>query len=366
MPQPESNEISAQRDALARRVLDALNGTFDIFAIHIGHRLGLYDALAASGPQTSSELAAGTGTVERYVREWLEQQTVSGIVEVDDAAIEAKSRRFALPAGHAEVLVERESLNYMAPIAQLAVGATRPLAALLQAFRSGAGVPYADYGKDVVEGQAAINRAAFLQLIGSEWLPSMADVHTRLLSEPAARVADFGCGAGWSSIAIARAYPAVRVDGLDLDPASVELARRNVAEAGLEDRVRIEARDAGDPELSGRYNLVTAFECIHDMSQPVQALRAMKGLLGEGGALLVVDERVGDAFSAEADEVERIMYGWSLLHCLAVGMAEQPSAETGTVMRTETLRGYATSAGFGSIRVLPVENLFFRLYRLDP
>ena len=357
--------ITEERDAFAERLLKSLSGMFDIFTVFIGDRLGLYRAMATGGPLRAPELAARTDTNERYVREWLEQQTVAGIVEVEDAALDPKERRFRLPAGHAEVLAERDALDYMAPIARLAVGATRPLEEVLEAFRNGGGVPYTDYGVHMREAQGDVNRATFLQLLGSEWLPAMPDVHARLQAAPPAQVADFGCGVGWSSIAIAQSYPDVRVDGFDLDAPSIELARAHAAEAGVAERVNFEVRDAADPALAGLYDLVTAFECIHDMSQPVTALRTMRGLLREGGVGLVVDERVGDTFTPEGNDVEWMMYGWSVLHCLPVGMADQPSSETGTVLRTDTFRRYATEAGFTSVEVLPVENLFFRLYRLE-
>ena len=193
-----------------------------------------------------------------------------------------------------EVLVDQESLNYLAPLARLVAGAVHPLAALLDAYRTGRGVPYADYGVDLREGQAGINRAMFLKQLGSEWLPALPDVHARLLADPPARIADLGCGAGWSSIGIARSYPKALVDGFDLDDASIDLARDNARAAGLADRVTFHVRDAGDPELAGRYDLVAAFECLHDMAQPVGALKAMRQLAGERGAVLVVDERVGE------------------------------------------------------------------------
>jgi hypothetical protein len=123
-------------------------------------------------------------------------------------------------------------------------------------------------------------------------------------------------------------------------------------------------RDAGDPELAGRYDLVAAFETVHDMSNPVGALATMHRLARQGGTVLVVDERVGDAFTPQGNDVEWMMYGWSILHCLPVGMADQPSAGTGTVMRAGTLRRYAVQAGYRGLEVLPVENFFFRMYRL--
>jgi 2-polyprenyl-3-methyl-5-hydroxy-6-metoxy-1,4-benzoquinol methylase len=345
-------------------MLQSARGTFELFSVYLGVRLGFYEALARGGSLTSTELASRTATAERYVREWLEQQTVAGILEVDDERAEARKRRFSLPAAHVEVLVDQDSLNYLAPLAQLVAGAVHPLPAVLEAYRSGGGVAYADYGVDLREGQGGMNRAMFLKQLGSEWLPAIPDVHSRLLADPPARIADVGCGAGWSSIGMAQSYPNVRVDGFDLDTASVDLARANLAAVGLGDRITVLSRDAGDPELAGRYDLVTAFECIHDMSQPVAALEAMRRLAGDRGAVLVMDERVGDTFTAAGTGVEWMMYGWSILHCLPVGKADTPSTETGTVLRAPTLQRYAAAAGFRRMEVLGIDNLFFRFYRL--
>jgi SAM-dependent methyltransferase len=359
-----TNQQIEQRDGFVERLVQATSGVFDLFTVYIGDRLGFYEALANSSPLTSAELAARTGTQERYVREWLEQQTVAGILEVQDAHAETAARRYCLPVAHAEVLVERESLNYLAPLAQLVVGVTRPMGSLLNAYRHGGGVPLPEYGVDFVEGQAGINRATFLYELGPSWLPGIPDVHARLEADPPARIADVGCGAGWSSIGMAKAYPNVRVDGYDLDLASVELARANAREEGLDERLAFHVRDAGDPTLAGRYDLVTAFECIHDMSDPVSALRSIRRLVRADGAVIVVDERVGDAFTPTGNDVEWMMYGWSVLHCLAVGMEDQPSAGTGTVMRADTLRRYAIEAGFRDVEILPIDNYFFRVYRL--
>lgn len=361
---PSGNPIAQRRDAFVERLLQSTRGTFEIFSVYIGVRLGFYEALAAAGPLTSPGLASRTRTYERYVREWLEQQTVAGILEVDDEKAEATKRRFSLPAAYVEVLVDQDSLNYLAPLTRLLAGAVHPLASVLEAYRTGGGVPYAAYGVDFREGQAGINRAMFLKQLRGEWLPAIPDVHARLMADPPTRIADVGCGAGWSSIGIAQSYPQVYVDGFDLDGASVELARANAEAAELTDWVKFYVRDAGDPQLAGRYDLVTAFECLHDMSQPVRALKAMRQLAGDNAAVLVVDERVGEAFTAAGNDVEWMMYGWSILHCLPVGKADEPSVETGTVMRPDTLRRYAMAAGFRSVEILPIDNFFFRFYRL--
>jgi SAM-dependent methyltransferase len=146
----------------------------------------------------------------------------------------------------------------------------------------------------------------------------------------------------------------------------VEAARANVASAGLDDRVRPVVRDASAPDLGGPYDLVTIFEALHDMNHPVEALRTAFRSLAEGGSVLVADERVAERFGAPGDELERFNYGWSILHCLAVGLLEEDSAGTGTVMRPDTLRAYASEAGFGEVEVLPIEHDFWRFYRLVP
>lgn len=355
----EQSEIAAER--LMNDVLGAMN----IFAVYIGDRLGYYRELACCTGLTPAALAQRTGTQERYVREWLEQQAAACMVEVVAGKNGGGENCYSLSPGYAEVLTDRDSLNYMAPMAQLMAGAVQPLDALLQAYRTGGGVPYSDFGANFREGQASANRAMFLQQLGSEWLPAMPDVHARLQADPPARVADLGCGAGWSSIGIASSYPKVHVDGYDLDSASVELAQHNVASAGLQERVHIRLQDASDPALMGSYDLVLAIECLHDMSNPVGALGRMRLLAGENGAVLVVDEHSLESFMPCAESVEQLFYGFSVLHCLPASMAEQPSAATGTVMRPETMRRYALEAGFRRVDILPIDHALFRFYRLS-
>jgi 2-polyprenyl-3-methyl-5-hydroxy-6-metoxy-1,4-benzoquinol methylase len=225
-------------------------------------------------------------------------------------------------------------------------------------------VPFEAYGEEMRSAISSLNRPGFINLLGSAWFPAIKDVDLRLRSQPPARVADVGCGTGWSTIAIAKAYPLVKVEGFDLDQASIDDARRNAKASGVADRATFEVRDAADPSLTGAYDLVTAFETIHDMANPVGALRAMRALRKEGGAIVVADEKVAEEFTAPGDEQERFMYGWSAVHCLAVGMIGSESAGTGTAMRPSRLREYAQKAGFKDIEILPVENDFWRFYRL--
>jgi 2-polyprenyl-3-methyl-5-hydroxy-6-metoxy-1,4-benzoquinol methylase len=353
-------EPTERRDALVERLFGSTLGALDVLSVYFGARLGLYRALADRGASSSEELAQATGLNERYVREWLEQQATTGILDVDD------ERRYTMPPGHDEALLDETSLNYIAPVGKLLVGSVRPIDAVLAAYRSGGGVPYADYGADVHEGQAEFTRPMFEHLLGTEWLPAIPEVHDRLQADPPARVADVACGQGFSSMAIARAYPKTQVDGIDLDEASIAAARENLAGSDVEDRVTFHNRDAADPGLQGQYDLVYMHESLHDMSYPVDVLRACRGLLSRGGSVVVADERVPNTFTASGDDIERLCYGFSILHCLPVGMVGEGAAGTGTVMRADTVRRYAEEAGFGGFDVLPIENDFYRFYRLTP
>ena len=352
---PLTDREQQRRDALADRLFDASRSALDLFCVYLGDRLGLYGALAGRGPTTPEELAEAAGIDPRYAREWLEQQAVGGLLEVEDG-------RFTLPPGHAEALGDPESEAYSPHLARSIVSLVAPLPLLMEAFRTGGGVPWTAYGDDGREAQAAYNRVMFLKHLGSEWIPSMPDVHARLQA-PGARVADLACGAGWSSIAIARAYPDARVDGFDGDAASIELARANAEAEGLSERVRFIQRDVSAGEEAGGYDLVCVFEAIHDMARPVEALAGMRALAAPDGAALVMDERTNDALTV-GDPQEHYLYGVSVLGCLPTGMSEQPSAGTGTVMRRATFARYAEEAGFDDVEVLGIEHDTFRFYRL--
>jgi SAM-dependent methyltransferase len=353
---------TAARDALVERLFGACIATLDLFHVYIGERLGLYRALADHGPLDPDGLAGRAGVHERYAREWLEHQAVAGLVEVESD--DGGRRRYRLPEAHAEVLLDGDSLSYMTPLALAPVGIAQAMPLVLDAFRAGGGVPYEAYGPDLRHSVARINRPLFLNLLAQEWFPAVPGLVERLTADPPARVADVGCGTGWSSIAIARGFPRASVVGLDLDTESIAQARVNADASGVSDRVTFGVRDAADPQLAGGFDLVCAFETIHDMTDPVAALRAMRGLRAPGGTVLVADERVADHFTTQVEDGERFQWGWSVLTCLPSGLAEPPAAGTGTIMRTPTFRRYARDAGFADVEVLPIENDFWRFYRL--
>jgi SAM-dependent methyltransferase len=357
---------TVRRDALAERLLDSLRGSFDLLAIHLGLELGLYSALGEGGPANAAELAERAGIAPRYALEWLEHQAVGGILDVENPLAGPDERRYTLPPGHAEALLDPNSLATVTPHAGNLVAAARVTPRLISAYRSGGGVQWARYPGMTVA-QEAGSRPIYRELLARAWLPAIPDIHARLLGAPPARVADVACGAGWSSIAMAQGYPGIEVHGLDIDPESIDRARANAAAEGVgEDRLRFHLADAGRPDLVGSFDLVTIFEAVHDLARPVEVLASVRGLLADGGTVVIADEKVADSFVAPGDPLERLMYGYSLLYCLPNGLADPPSVGTGTVMRRATLETYAREAGFTRFAVLPIEHDSLRLYRLDP
>lgn len=346
--------------AVVDRLVESAAAMFDLASIALGDRLGYYTCMASHGPLSPEELAARTSTHPRYAREWLEQQAVTGL-----ATAAGDPRRYTLAPGVAQVLTAPEELSHLAPLARQMVALTAGVPAVAQAYRSGGGVPWSVFGSEMRESEAELNRPGYLHLMG-QWLAAMPDLQERLQA-PGARIADMGCGGGWSTIGLARACPHARVDGFDVDQPSVDLAGANVTAAGLEQRVRVHCADIATVEASQPYDLVTAFECLHDLPYPVAALTAMRRLAGTtGGTVLIADMKVAEEFTAPGDLVERLMYGFSITTCLPDSMASPDSAATGAVMRPALLRHYADQARFSSVTILNVDHDLWRFYRLQP
>ena len=356
-----NRRVTTSRE-LYLRIREASVGVLDLISIQLGRRLGLYAALAA-GEVTAPELADRTGLNTRMVREWLEQQAVTGFAELVSTEGEPDQWRYRLPDATREAFTDPDSLSFAAPMADEVLRVPGRIGDLEEAVRTGTGMhqPYR-----WVEGRPDGTRSMFLKLLGSEWLPAVPELHERLSSAPPARIADIGVGSGWSSIAMARAYPDVLVDGYDLDELAIGYAQKHARDAGLDDRVTFLAGDVTKFDTSGRYDLVTIFEALHDLSQPVAVLAQLRATLAEGGIVLVADERVPDQIVAPGAVLDRAHYGWSLVNCLPAAMTDPDSAETGAVMRIDTLRRYAAGAGYSAVDVLPIEHEEWRLYRLRP
>jgi len=348
--------VNDTTEEFADRLFRSALGTVEVLSIYLGDRLGWYRALAQGGPATADELVARAGGAPRYAKEWLEQQASYGILTVADDG------KFALPDAAAEVLTDTESLNYLAPLARMLSAAAMQLPALLDAYRTGGGVGWSRFGADMRESQADMNRPWFEHALPGA-LAGVADLD-EVLRRPGTRIADVGTGAGWSTIALARAYPEAKVEGFDIDPPSIDLAEANARAAGMAGKVGFHVTDAAG--LGDRaFDAAFAFECVHDMPYPVEVLSAIRAAVRPGGPVIVMDEAVNDVFAAPGDDTEKLMYGFSTLVCLPDGLAHKDSVGTGTVMRLDTLRGYARAAGFADVEVLPIEDFgFWRFYRL--
>lgn len=375
--------VQAMDDGVAAysdRVVAAVLGYAELASIVLGDGLGWYAALAEAGGAglTPSELAAGTGTQERYAREWLEQQSVAGFVEVvqDAGTAQDAGPRFILPPGAAEVLLQPDSLTTLMPMVRMLRAGVAQLPELVQAFRHGGGVGWAEIGSEARESQAAGNKPWFDQRLGTA-LASVPEIH-EVLSRQGARITDLGAGFGWSTLALANAYPGAAVVGIDIDEPSIEQARKNARRRGLEGRATFRladadsavaadavAADAADAGAPGSQDAVFIFEALHDMPFPVQVLAAVRAMVKSDGVVVVMDEAVADAFGPAGDELERLMYAYSLFICLPDSLSIPGSAGTGTVMRQSVLERYAAGAGYSAVERLPIEGFSaFRFYRL--
>lgn len=355
-PQAGAAAQDGQAGALAMRLFLAGLAAAELMSVHLGQRLGLYRALAG-GPTTAAELAGRAGIGARYAREWLEQQAAAGIVVTSDD-------RFELPDGHRQVLVDDAGpLSTSAMAALAATGIPPVLSILVDAYRAGRGVPSDAYGAAFREAQAGLNRPVFARELVRWVRATMPDVHQRL-RRPGAAVADVGCGAGWSTIALAKSYPAAEVHGLDVAADALARARANAERAGAA-RIAFTVQDVTASVATGRYDLVCLLDALHDMPYPVRVLEACRRMLAPGGCLLLAEPKAAERFTAPADEVERFLYAISVLHCLPVGLCGPDAAGTGAVIRPGTVRQYGLAAGFSRIAELPVSHRFYRLYRLD-
>jgi 2-polyprenyl-3-methyl-5-hydroxy-6-metoxy-1,4-benzoquinol methylase len=357
-----TGEDEAEVEEFAGKLFMACLATMELANVELGVRLGLYDALATAGPSTAAELAKSAGIAERYALEWLEQQAVAGVIDVDDTGRPAGDRRFTLSNAHAHVLLDEDSEACMKPCAAVVPLLARAIDIMVAEYPRGNGASFGSFGMHDV--QAAFTRPVFINHLTQNWLPALPDVQAKLSGGEPVRIAEVGCGEGLASITIARAYPSVEVVGFDLDEASIAAAREASRAAGVDDRVSFEVRDAGDPTIAGDFDLVLAIEMVHDVPDPIAVLASMRKLAGKDGAVLIADERTEDAFTVPTTEMERFFYAFSTLHCLAVSL-QNGGAGTGTVIRPDTLRRYASEAGFTAVDVLDVEHPQFVLYRLS-
>lgn len=323
------------------KALGDLGGALTAALVVIGDKLGLYRALAGAGPLTPAELAARTNTVERCVREWLSAQAASGYLTYD-----AASGRYALPEEHVPVLVTDDSPACMLGGFQGMTAAMRASAKVIEAFRTGAGVGWHEHDPDLFVGTERFFRPGYNANLVDAWIPALEGVKQKL--ENGAAVADVGCGLGASTIIMAKAFPRSTFVGFDYHPASIEGARERAQRAGVADRVRFEVAQAkGYP---GTYDLVTFFDCLHDMGDPVGAARHVRSSLAPGGTWMLVEPFAHDRTEDNLNPVGRVFYSVSTMVCTQASLAQEVGLALGAQAGEGRLRAVLEEAGFGHVR----------------
>ncbi|QYG92226.1 methyltransferase domain-containing protein [Iamia sp. SCSIO 61187] len=306
----------------------------------LGDRLGLYRAMAGAGPVTAAELADRTGTVERYVREWLSAQAATGYVtyEGDD--------RFSLPAEHAVVLTDERSPACVIGAFETALAALHSTDRLAAAFRDGSGVGWGEHHHDLYEGCERFFRPGYQANLVSTWLPALSGVEEKLRA--GAQVADIGCGHGASTVLMAAAYPSSTFTGFDAHAGSIDEARRRAAAAGVADRTAFETRTVSDVE--GTFDLVCFFDCLHDMGDPVGALTRVREVLAADGTVMLVEPMAADRLEDNLNPVGAAYYGFSTLLCTPSSLSQDVGAALGAQAGEARLREVADAAGFTTLR----------------
>jgi 2-polyprenyl-3-methyl-5-hydroxy-6-metoxy-1,4-benzoquinol methylase len=316
----------------------------------LGDRLGLFTTLASRGPTTAEELAAETGLYERYLREWLQTMAAAGYVTYDGSGPDgsARSARYRLSPEQAEVLTNPDSPAYVAGAFQNLVAGTRMLDRLTEAFRTGEGIGWHEQHEDMFVGTERFFRPGYLANLTSSWIPALTGIEERL--QAGGTIADVGCGLGSSTTIMAAAYPQATLVGLDYHPHSVELARERAVAAGVADRVTFQVAPAA--ALTGQYDLITFFDCLHDMPDPLGALRAARAAVREGGSVMLVEPMSWDRVDESFNPLGRVLLGASMFICLPSGLSAEPGAGLGNQAGPARTCALALEAGFGDARVV--------------
>ena len=344
-------------NAFMGQVVGELGATVNAGLIVIGDRLGLYKAMAQAGPVTSAGLAEKTGTAERYVREWLNAQAAGGFVEYD-----AKTHTYLLPPEQALALADEDSPAFVGGAFELATATLKSVSEIESAFRSGAGFGWHQHDSGVATGCERFFRPGYNANLVSSWLPALEGVEAKL--GVGAKVADVGCGLGASTRLMAQAYPRSRFSGFDYHRESIELARRKAKDAGLQDRTQFEVGAASAFPGSG-YDLITMFDCLHDLGDPVGAARHVRQALAPDGTWLIVEPMAGDSVEQNLNPVGRAYYAFSNFLCTPSSLSQDVGLALGAQAGEARIRDVVTAGGFTRFRRV-AETPFNIVYEVRP
>jgi 2-polyprenyl-3-methyl-5-hydroxy-6-metoxy-1,4-benzoquinol methylase len=324
------------------RAVDEVGATLNAALVVMGDKLGLYRALAGTGGLSPTQLAERTGSAERYVREWLNAQAAGGYVQYDP-----NSGRYMLPPEQTVALTDPDSPAYLPGFFQIALGSVLDSPKIVDAARSGDGLGWHEHGHDVHDGCERFFRPGYNAHLIAEWLPALDGVVDKL--ERGARVADVGCGHGASTILMARAFPNSALDGWDYHDGSIETARQRAQDAGVADRARFQTASA--TAYSGTdYDLVTMFDCLHDMGDPVGAARHVRGTLKPDGTWMIVEPNAGDRVEDNLNPVGRAFYAFSTLLCTPASLSQDVGLALGAQAGEARIREVVEAGGFTRFR----------------
>jgi SAM-dependent methyltransferase len=323
------------------RAVDEVGATLNTALVVMGDRLGLYRAMAGAGPLTSTEIAKRSGATERYVREWLNAQAAGGYVAYDP-----ESGRYTLLPEQALALTDSESPAYLPGFFQLALGSVIDSPHIAEAAETGEGVGWHEHNHNVFDGCERFFRPGYNANLLTAWLPAFDGVVEKL--ERGATVADVGCGHGSSTILMAQAFPSSTFVGSDYHAGSVETARERAREQGI-DNVRFDVAPAARFDGKG-YDLVTMFDCLHDMGDPAGAARHVHEALAADGTWLIVEPRAGDRIEENLNPVGRAYYGFSTLLCTPASLSQEVGLALGAQAGEARIRDVVTSGGFTRFR----------------
>ena len=324
------------------QALGDLGATWAASLVLIGDRLGLYKAMAGAGGLTPVDVAARTGTNERYVREWLNAQAAGGYVTYD-----AADGTYTLPPEQAHCLADEDSPTFLPGGFEGALGAAKAEPKVREAFRTGKGVGWHEHDCGLFTGTERFFRPSYRASLIDDWLPALDGVTEKL--ERGARVADVGCGHGASTILLAQAFPSSTFVGFDYHEASIEAARQRAEAAGVSDRVTFEVARAQDYPGSG-YDLVAFFDCLHDMGDPAGASAHVRSTLAADGTWLIVEPYADDLPENNHNPVGRVYYAASTMVCTPASRSQEVGLGLGAQAGEARLRDVVTQGGFSRFR----------------
>jgi SAM-dependent methyltransferase len=339
--------------AFVYRAVDEVGASLNTALVVLGDQLGYYKSLAERGPTTPAELAERTSTDEHYAREWLSAQAAGSYVEYDPA-----SGRYTLPPEQAVALVDEDSPAFVGGLFQIAHGTARDTSSIAKAARHGDGFGWHEHNADVHNGCERFFRPSYKAHLVSDWLPSLDGVVERL--EAGARVADIGCGHGSSTVVMAEAYPASSFVGYDYHEESIETARRRAREADVGARIGFTVASA-EAFAGDGFDLVTTFDALHDMGDPVGAARQVRQAITPDGTWMIVEPIAGDNVEDNLNPVGRAYYGFSTLLCTPSSLSQGGGVALGTQAGPARIRDVVTAAGFTRFRIAaqtPFNNVF--------